>query len=136
MWDSLFDSKKAIINPNEKYEDFVARLEQKYSNKVEALESTQQIEINELKSTHELEVKELNFKIAHNESEDTKKAKDELVKEQTKNAVLEQKVEMLDKIVDLNADVIDVKDLVTQLINKLPEVKISSLAGGSSKSEK
>ena len=40
---------------------------------------------------------------------------------------------MLDKMVDLNADVIDVKELVTNLINKLPEVKINgnlTAAGG------
>jgi len=34
---------------------------------------------------------------------------------------------MLDKIVDLNSDVIDIKDLVKKLIDKLPEVNLQNL---------
>jgi hypothetical protein len=34
---------------------------------------------------------------------------------------------MLDKIVDLNADIIDVKELVVSLIKKLPEVNLQNL---------
>lgn len=89
----------------------------------------QEIEIKKLTSAHELEIKEKEFEIKHLESEKVQDLETKLVDANSKIAVFTKQVEMLDKIVDLNADVIDVKDLVTKLIDKLPEIKLTTLAG-------
>lgn len=54
--------------------------------------------------------------------------KDDQINElRQKVAVLEEKNKMLDRIIDLDADIIDVKDLVTNLIKKLPEINLKSI---------
>lgn len=42
-------------------------------------------------------------------------------------AVFKKENEMLTKITDLNGDVIDIKELVSNLIKKLPEINVSTL---------
>ncbi len=93
-------------------------------------------EIKDLKKEIELKEKDFKFQLEHQESEGLKKKDAEIVELTKKLAVADEKIKMLDKIVDLNSDVIDVKKLVEQLINKLPEVKISSLAVTSQESKK
>lgn len=44
-----------------------------------------------------------------------------------KNAELTAQVEAQEKVLDVSSDIIDVKEMVTQIISKLPEVKISSI---------
>lgn len=85
-------------------------------------------DIQSLEKDHELEIRELEFKMDHLESAEIKKFKDETLKLKEKVAVLEKENEMLRKITDLNADIIDVKDVVNQLIKKLPEININQLA--------
>ena len=56
------------------------------------------------------------------------KARSERDEAERKVAVLEQKVEMLDKIVDLDSDILDVKDVVSKLIEKLPTINLDGIA--------
>lgn len=91
------------------------------------LEHAHSLEIAELKSKHQLDLKEKEFELKHFKDEELLQVRTELTEEKQKNAVLEKENEMLVKITDLNADVIDVKGLVKDLIKKLPEVNISSL---------
>lgn len=94
----------------------------------------------ELASTeneHALKLKEKEFDLKHIADERVKKAEDALVGEQKKTAVLEAENKMLVKITDLNADVIDVKKLVSDLIGKLPTVTIGgNLTSAPAKQEK
>lgn len=77
---------------------------------------------------HELALKEKDFQLKHI-SDDRVVALQAQVEELTKQkAVLEQKVEMLDKIVDLSGDVLDVKALVSDLIKKLPNIDLKELS--------
>lgn len=77
---------------------------------------------------HELVLAQKDFDMKHLKDNEILKLKAEIVSKDNQITKLETKNLMLDKLVDLNADVIDVKSLVTQLIGKLPEVKISSLS--------
>lgn len=87
-----------------------------------------ELKTQKLESDYAISIKEKDFQLKHFSSEEIKKLEAKIVSLEKDLAVQKQKNEMLDKITDLNADVIDVKDLVKNLINKLPEVKISSLA--------
>jgi len=86
------------------------------------------LEIKELKKDHELALREKEFEIKHLADERVKKAEEESTELARKVAVLEKENQMLGKITDLNADVIDVKKLVSDLIEKLPEIKINSVS--------
>lgn len=98
-----------------------------------------ELSVKRMESAHELELKQKDFEIAHLESEKLKELEAEKIDLTKQVAVLTKEIEMTKKIIELDADVIDVKDLVTKLIEKLPEVKISSLAvsttNGSAKTE-
>ncbi len=86
------------------------------------------IELAEIEANHKIELKEKDFQLKHFESEAMKTANERINQLEKEKAVLQKEKEMLDKITDLNADVIDVKDLVKNLISKLPEIKLSSLS--------
>lgn len=105
-------------------------------HQVEDLKRNHQFEIAKMEKDFELKARDFEFKLAHQESETVAKLNKENQELATKLAVANEKNTMLDKIVDLNSDVIDVKTLVEQLINKLPEVKINSLAVSTTESKK
>ena len=94
------------------------------------VKSDHEREIAELKHDHKLELKGKQFELDHQESEQVKKLEGEKVELEQKVAVLEKQVEMMDQITDLNADIIDVKDVINKLIEKLPSIDIKSLTTG------
>ena len=91
------------------------------------LESTHSMKVAEIRHSHALELKEKEFELKHFKDDEVKKLQTELAKIQQDNAVLKKENEMLGKITNLNADIIDIKDLVAKLIGKLPEVNLSNL---------
>jgi predicted peptidase len=114
------------------------QLTEKFSIQVRELESTHKIElanlqnehalkISELEQSNKLALKEKEFEMKHFKDEEVLALKKELAESNQANAVLQKENEMLQKITDLNGDIIDIKDLVANLIGKLPEFKISSL---------
>lgn len=89
------------------------------------------LEKEELIADHRIEVKELQFQIKHVVDERVKAAEDKSNVLVTELAVAKKEIECLSKMLDIDADVIDVKELVKHLIDKLPEIRItSSLAAG------
>jgi len=80
---------------------------------------------NSLANAH-LRINETNAELRkmHKNDDDKLKLTEDLPIAKQTIAVRDQKIEMLNKIVDLNANVIDVKELVTNLINKFSDVKI------------
>ena len=93
-----------------------------------------EMEVQRMKQDKELALKEKEFDLKHFKDDEIQKAKKELATMKQEVAVLKKENEMLDKITNLNADIIDIKDLVANLINKLPEVKISNLSVGNGSS--
>jgi hypothetical protein len=86
-----------------------------------------QLQTAELKKDNELFLKEKEFELKHFKDEELKKLSLELSNAKQQIAVLTKENEMLAKITNLNADIIDIKSLVANLIDKLPEFKISNL---------
>lgn len=91
------------------------------------LNANHELELNELKSVHELEIKQKDFELSHVESiknEALKSSVEELTKQL---AVMTKENEMNKAIIDLEGDVLEVKDVVDQLIAKLPSINLQSL---------
>ena len=74
-----------------------------------------------------LALNEKEFELKHFKDEETKALSEKLAKANQEIAVLKKENEMLDKITNLNADIIDIKDLVNKLVEKLPTINLSSL---------
>jgi hypothetical protein len=98
------------------------------------IQSQHRLELLELRKNHELALKEKEFELKHFKDDEVAKLKAEVSKVNQENAVLKKENEMLEKITNLNADIIDIKSLVANLIEKLPTINLSSLTlNGSNK---
>lgn len=100
---------------------------QDYRKSIREMELNQELEVKEIKHAHSLELLTKQFEIEHKTDGD----KDTLNKkvqelEKTLGIVTKEK-EMLEKIVDISADIIDIKELVKTLIQKIPTIDIKSL---------
>lgn len=102
---------------------------------VKELQSKHRLEILELNKNHELALKEKEFELKHFKDEEVAKLKEELASSNQENAVLKKENQMLEKITNLNADIIDIKSLVSNLIEKLPTINLSSLTLNGSKND-
>jgi hypothetical protein len=98
-----------------------------YKKVNEELRHTHKLEVADLNNTHKLELKEKEFELKHFKDEEVKKLQAELSSSKQDNAVLRKENEMLQKITDLNADIIDIKSLVANLIDKLPTINLQNL---------
>lgn len=91
------------------------------------LSDRQTRELEAVRHAHALEIKQKDFDMKHFKDTELKKSLDEKVALGQKVAVLEAQNKMLNKITDLNGDVLDVKKLVSDLIGKLPTINLKSL---------
>lgn len=115
---------------NTKVDDKSAPLKEKVAvleKKLVDQEHAHKLAASEVESAHKLEIKDKEFELKHFKDEEVLKLRAELEKANKDNAVLKKENEMLVKITDLNADVIDVKELVTNIVKKLPEINLTSL---------
>lgn len=84
-------------------------------------------EVEDLAIANRRAIEQKEFDMKHFKDTELKKAVDEKIVLEKKVAVLEAENKMLNKITDVNADVLDVKELVKGLINKLPTIDLKSL---------
>jgi hypothetical protein len=83
--------------------------------------------IKELEKDQELELKEKDFELKHFKDNQLQKLEVEITDLKQQKAILEERTKQLDRIVDLNADIVDVKKLVNQLIDKIPTMDFKNL---------
>jgi len=101
----------------------------RHHTELSTLKADNKANTEELKNTHKLELSQKEFEMKHLADERVKKAEDAKIEMEKKLAVAESENKQLREIADLNGDIIDIKELVTKLIDKLPEIKLSSLGG-------
>ncbi len=94
---------------------------------IKAIEQEHEFEISELRQDHKLELKQKEYDITHFKDDELKKEREETIKLRGELAVAKKENEMLDRLVNVNADIVDVKDLIGKLIGKLPEVNLKEL---------
>lgn len=98
-----------------------------YKREVEDLRHRHELYVNELRAEHSLALKEKEFELRHFKDDEVKKLHAELAEAKQDNAVLKKENQMLEKITDLNGDIIDIKSLVNNLIEKLPTINLQNL---------
>ena len=106
--------------------------------KLESVIEDQKTDIKELKRDLEIASEDFDilsrreeakhaFELENFKDKEVISLKDEVVSSTKRIAVLENENKMLGKIVDVNKDIIDVKNLVSTLIEKLPTVNINGM---------
>lgn len=110
----------------EKIKELHAQLlsEQERARKMEA---AHEIIVESLHHKYNMEKEEAQLSAKFRDNSDLAAKDAEIAKNNIQIAELKKENEMMKKIVDLNADIIDVKNLVSKLIEKLPEIKLNNL---------
>ena len=102
---------------------------------VDGLKADHDIAMKKKDAEHEIAIKEKEFEVRH-QMDDDKKALTKQVNDLTKDlAVANETIKQLDRIVDLDADIIDIKEVVNKIIDKLPNVNVGlpvAVPGGNS----
>lgn len=86
-----------------------------------------ELKIKEIEHSHKLAIAEKEFELKHFKDEEMKKKENKIEELNRRVIQLETENKMLDKIINLNGDIIDVKNLVNNLIEKLPTIDLKSL---------
>ena len=109
------------------YKEETEKIEKEVEKRLKEIQHEHTLEIKELESSHKLAFKEKEFELRHFKDDEVQKLKADVASKSETIAVLKKENEMLGKITNLNADIIDIKDLVNKLVDKLPTVNLSSL---------
>lgn len=111
----------------EQLERYDREKDQEFARKISNIEAENLREVKDLKS--EQARKELDFKKeAEYIKKDTENKSATTIKElEVQVAVLTEANKHLEKMTDINADIIDVKEVMNKLIEKLPEINLTSL---------
>ena len=102
-------------------------MEKEFEFNTRAVEQANSFNIKNLEQDHRIALENKDFELETFKDTELLKKNEEINSLRQKVAVLEEKNKMLDRIIDLDADIIDVKDLVTNLIKKLPEINLKSI---------
>jgi len=105
----------------------MSSMDKEFEFKARETEQANSFAIKNLEQEHRNEIQGMEFALETFKDTELLKRNDEINSLKQKVAVLEEKNKMLDRIIDLDADIIDVKDLVTSLIKKLPEINLKDL---------
>lgn len=107
--------------------EIVDSIKLKHKLEIAELEKEYELDLKEKEKEYELDLKEREFKLKHFKDEQLTEMQNKTNDLEKEMAVLKKENEMLDKIVDLNADIVDIKSLVSNLIGKLPTMDLKSL---------
>lgn len=91
------------------------------------LKHTHGMELEKIDHKHALEIKEKEFELKNFKDSEILAKNQEIEKLTNRIGIVEKENEMMKKMVDINADIVDVKDVINKLIEKLPEINLSSL---------
>lgn len=113
-------------------EEVEASVRDRHANAINDLKREFAMREKETAKNHELAMKDLQFKMEREVEAKTTELKAEVVALEQKLAVAENTVEMMDELTDLQTGMLDVKEVVSSLIKKLPDINIKSITAGSS----
>lgn len=108
-------------------EDAINDMVRSHTREIEDMKLNYERTIDRLQHEHHLEKERVALEHKFSQKEEVRILDGELKQSEKEKAVLTEKVAMLEKMVDLNGDIVDVKEMVAGIIKKLPEVNISGL---------
>ena len=103
----MFNKKTEIIDNS--------KLIQEYEFKIQTIKQDNDLLVKKLKAEQEIELLEKAFEMKNFKDTEILDKNKEIETLTNKNAVLVKENEMMNKMVDINADIVDVKDIINQL---------------------
>lgn len=137
----FFDKKKVEVGQSEREKELVQKLndlriehdrkvkhtEEDNKRAVDALKADNVLAIKALENKHKLELDQRDFDLKNQKDVEILKYKEETDKAKSDMLVLAKELEVTQKIVDINADLVDVKDVINKLITALPKIDLNSI---------
>lgn len=125
-------TKAQVINVEAIRESIKQEVRQSFLEREDNLKSEHAMELKTIRKDHELEIKGLKFDMERATEQATADLKKEVTNLESKLAVAENTIEMMDELTELQTGMLDVKEVVNSLIKKLPNIDIKSITAGSS----
>jgi uncharacterized coiled-coil protein SlyX len=124
--------KTTVVNVEDIRNSIDQEIGRKYREQEERLVAIHEMDVKEIRKDHELEIKGLKFDMERATEQETADLKKEVTELEQKLAVAENTIEMMDELTELQTGMLDVKEVVSSLIKKLPTIDIKSITAGSS----
>lgn len=118
------EAKDKIIEDQAKVK---ARLIEDHERVIRQMQFDTELKIANLKKDHEITLKEKAFELTHHKDVELKTMADSLTAKDVELQVAKKENEIMKQVTDLNGDILDVKDVVNKLIEKLPQINLTSL---------
>lgn len=93
----------------------------------ESTAQTHKLEIEKLMHNDAQEIDSKNFEMKYNKDKEILEAKQSVIVAEKEAAILKKELEITQKLINVNGDIIDIKELVKSLIAKLPEIDLKNI---------
>lgn len=111
----------------EKHKRDMMQKEEDHKRNTVGLDFHHELAIKELENKHKFELAQRDFDLKNQKDAEILKYKEEAEKAKSDMLVLAKELEVTQKIVDINSDIVDVKDIINKLITALPKIDLSSI---------
>jgi hypothetical protein len=118
---------KRLSEVHEGYTRQISNMTEDHKRELTELGLDQQLAIKELQSKHKLALDQRDFDLKNHKDTEITKAYEERDKAVSESAILKKELEVTQKIVDINSDIVDVKDIINKLITALPKIDLNSI---------
>lgn len=116
-----------IEDMERKHNQVVADLKAAHKAELAVLNQEHELEVESLTASNEIAIERAELDIEFAGEKKVKDAEDRAQAAEKVSAVALSQVEIYKGLVDLNGDILDIKDITTQIITKLPTINLSSL---------
>lgn len=118
---------KTIQEIRDGYERKIKHLNEDHERALTEQKLDTELAKKELENKHKLELAQRDFDLKNQKDAEILKYKEEADKAKSDMLVLAKELEVTQKIVDINSDIVDVKDIINKLITALPKIDLSSI---------
>lgn len=123
----MFFKNDRDVRAKEIEEGINQKMKKEHEREISDLKHEHKLEVEVINHNHKLELQKRDFDLKTFKDVELQKALDEMTGLRKDIAIAAKENEMLDRLVDVNSDIIDVKELINKLIGKLPEVNLREL---------
>lgn len=116
-----------IEDMERKHNQVVADLKAAHKAELAVINQEHELEVESLTANNEIAIERAELDIEFAGEKKVKDAEDRAQAAEKVSAVALSQVEIYKGLVDLNGDILDIKDITTQIITKLPTINLSSL---------
>ena len=119
--------EKRMFDLREGYDRKIKNTSEDHARALTEQKLDHELVVKELQSKHKLELDQRDFDLKNHKDAEIAKAYAERDQAVSESAILKKELEVTQKIVDINSDIVDVKDIINKLITALPKIDLNSI---------